>query len=156
MTTRRSQYWDSCLFIEFLTKQVPQRAKPLRHLFEQASKGHLEIVVSNLVLTEVQPNSATDGDSLRAVSDLLEVNRPYVRFYAVSRQIALDARALALAHQTITCPDAIHIATAIRAGVDEFLTYDGEKRKKERRSGKLLALDGKIGNPPLRHLFSAD
>jgi hypothetical protein len=41
--------------------------------------------------------------------------------------------------------DAIHLACAIHAKVDELFTYDGDGREKG-----LLDLDNKVGIPPLK------
>lgn len=86
---------------------------------------------------------------------MFDANRPYLQFCAVSRRIAVRARDLGSQFNRLTVPDAIHIATALEAAVDAFLTYDGapelkSELKKNRRSGGLLAFNGQIGNPPLR------
>jgi len=136
----------------FLMNKVEDAAKIgiIQALLQLAEGGKLRIVVSNLVLAEVRSREEHDEEHRRICDELFNTNRPYMQFYGVSRNIALRARDIGSQFNRITVPDAIHIATAIEASVDAFLTYDGDSDRKNRRSGRLLAFDGQIGSPPLK------
>lgn len=151
------QYWDSNLFIYFLMNEPrhKDRIDIIRALLRIAQHGKLRIVLSNLVLCEVRSRSEHDAEHRQIVDELFDANRPYVQFYALSRRIALRARAIGSQFNDITGPDAIHVATALEASVDTFLTYDGASEigpevRRNRRSARLLQFDGEIGTPPLK------
>jgi predicted nucleic acid-binding protein len=144
------QYWDSCLFIDFIADKDPngsQRSRTFKELVNIARAGQSVILLSNIVLAEVRPKKAKNGEHRELLEELLEFSRPFVQFYAVSRSIALRAREVGGKH-ALSIPDAIHIATALEAKADVLFTYDGL------RSGKvnngLLGLNLVVGNPLLR------
>ena len=136
------QYWDSCLFVSLLTNREPEHTKIIRELLSQAEMGNISIVVSNLVLAEVRPEKNPTTEDEKLVDELLEAERPYLRFYGLSRPIAKLSRKIGAGFSRITVPDAFHLATAITAEADVFLTYDGKRQKKTHRSGGLLQYDG--------------
>jgi predicted nucleic acid-binding protein len=149
-TAKERQYWDSNLFIDFLTdKSSPQsqRSKTFKDLVAEARSGHSIILLSNIVLAEVRPKRARNGEHRELLEELLEANRPFVQFYGVTRRIALRARDEGAKH-SLSIPDAIHVATALEAKAKVLFTYDG--LKKDAPISGLLRLNGQMGNPPLR------
>jgi predicted nucleic acid-binding protein len=155
MTESAPAYWDSCLFITFLMNDDAAKVAILKELIERAKRRAAEtkrpqIVMSNLVLAEVRPFSQHDRDHRKAIEELLEADRRYVQFFGLTRSIALSAADLGMTHPELTVPDLVHVATAIAAGAEVLLTYDGDRDKRRNRSGSLLRHHNKIGTPPLR------
>lgn len=145
------QYWDSCLFIDFILDKSADgsaRSKIFRQLVADARSGHSIILLSTLILAEVRPKKARNGENRQLLEELLEVNRSFVQFYGVTRKVALRARDEGARHSLSVC-DAIHVATALEGKASTLFTYDGFHPNGE-PVDKLLALDGKIGDPPLR------
>src|SRR5207253_3173401 len=66
---------------------------------------------------------------------------PYILLQQVDRDVAQIARNIIRKSTSIRGKDAIHIASAIRAGVSIMHSYD-EKH--------ILPKNGKFGNPPLK------
>jgi len=140
------QYWDSGLFINLITNKDPAKVSAITEMWRSAQRGNAIIAVSNFVLVEVRPKQGFEKDYQQVVSEMLEASWPFVHWYAVSREIALEARKLAVDHPRLTPPDTIHLATALQAEASVFLTYDGlHENKHNRRTKDLLAYDGKIG-----------
>jgi predicted nucleic acid-binding protein len=149
---REIQYWDSVLFTSFLTETIPERAESFRQLLRRVEMplSHYRAVASTFVIAEVRSVDTDNPKHQEIVSELFNADRPYLRFYAVTRRVALLARDLTVKFRGLTNPDAVHLATALIAGADVFLTYDGARDKRNKRSGDLLALSRKIGDPPLK------
>lgn len=146
------QYWDSGLFINLITGAHPGKVAAVREMWRDAQNGRAEIVLSNFILTEVRPKAGHEEGYKEVVEEMLEANWGFIHWRAVSRQIAVAARELAVKHPGLTPPDTIHLATALHAGAAVFLTFDGDHtdKKKLRRTRDLLYYDGLIGAPPLR------
>ncbi len=146
------QYWDRVVFTSFLTESHQQRVQAFRQLMNDITMqfSHARAVTSTFAISEVHPLDTNNAEHQRVVMDLFDADRPYLQFYAVSRRIARRARDLCLQFDGLTNPDAIHLATALIARADVFLTYDGARDNRRRRLGKLLRLDGQIGSPPLK------
>lgn len=154
----QTQYWDTCLFVHFLTKADPDKATIVNEGFQLARSGKLLIIISAFVIAETRPHDGSkykhpNEDDRKEIEQLFTTNRRYLRVVAASRPIALRSREIAaeLARRghNITVPDAIHLATAEQEKVGCFLTWDGENPKDARRSQKLLPCNGLLGNPPM-------
>jgi len=146
------QYWDSCVFIEFLAREDEQRVNEIRELIRDAQAGRVRVIVSQLLRAEIVPFAANDQAHSDIIDDFLLSARGVVRFVDVTRSIAEDARRL-VADRTaerLTVPDAIHLATALQYEVDVFFTYDGVKDRLRNRSRGLLGLDETLGSPLLK------
>lgn len=146
------QYWDSCLFINFLTALEKDKVDCIRDLIAQAkaTPPRIAIVISNLVLAEVRQLPTYDDNQVAIIKELFDVDRPYLRFSALTSKVATRASDIGVQFPDITVPDAVHIATALHEKAEVLFTYDGAKDKARRRSGDLLQYDKRIGNPPLR------
>jgi predicted nucleic acid-binding protein len=95
--------------------------------------GSLIIAMSTLVIAEFCPQDSNDFDKL--LSDFTK--RPQIKIYAVTRELAENARELTRKYtshfhgqgQGLKGADAVHLATAIHAKTDKFFTYDNDLLK---------------------------
>jgi len=136
--------WDSCTWIAHIQRErilgpdgktvVEDRGAMCRPVLDAAERGVIEIVVSAIALVEVLARNRTSGIDDQRVRDLFD--NDYILLVNVDKQLGDFARRLMLAgHPGLKPPDAIHLATACVANVDEFHTFDD----------RLLALDGVFG-----------
>jgi predicted nucleic acid-binding protein len=104
-----------------------------RPVLNAAERGVVEIVVSAIALVEVLARNRTSGIDEQRVRDFFD--NDYILLVNVDKHLGDFARRLMLAgHPGLKPLDAIHLATACIANVDEFHTFDD----------RLLALDGVI------------
>jgi predicted nucleic acid-binding protein len=104
-----------------------------RPVLEAAERGIVEIMVSAIALVEVLARNRTSGIDDQRVRDFFD--NDYILLVNVDKHLGDFARRLMLAgHPGLKPLDAIHLATACIANVDEFHTFDD----------RLLALDGVI------------
>ncbi len=138
-------YWDSCVYIDCIQRH-PDRHAVLDSIIEQAKSGDVVLVASALVLAEVSklndPNATREEEAKRI---LRFFENDFIKVRNVTRSIAEHAADVTRLH-SIKPSDAIHVATALAAKCISLQTYDGVQGGR----GKLIALDGKIGNPSLR------
>ncbi len=132
-------YWDSCVFIDAIQK-TSGRIEHIRSIEAEARRNKLQIVASTLAIAEVaKTKSGTlTEEQARLIASYFE--NDFIIVVQVDRPVAKRASDHVRNHP-IKPPDAIHVATAIRAGVDVLYTYDGDGQKPG-----LLQLDGQIGN----------
>jgi predicted nucleic acid-binding protein len=149
------QCWDSGLFIDYLMDvgDVPSsKSEVFDRLIQDAERGLIRIALSFVVLAEVRPKKRNNA-SIKKIETMLESDRAYFEWFPVTRAIGARAQRIGAAY-SIEVPDAIHLATAIEAKAEVFLTYDGSHADK--KDDGLLALNGKIkdrdldGNAALR------
>jgi predicted nucleic acid-binding protein len=140
---------DSCLFINFLTRQDQEKADEVGALIEAAQRGRIQILISTLVIAEVRPSETYSQQHRDIIDEIFATNRSYIRFRAPTRSLASMARELGAQNRDLTVPDCIHLATAIEGRAKVFFTWDGDRDSTRRRSGGLLKYDGKLGNPVL-------
>lgn len=118
-----TRYWDSCCFLGHF-KAEPDKAQACADVLTAASEGKLAIVTSTLTLTEVvkirnePPIPASDGTT---------IDEFFKHGFIIVRQ--LDRITAELARRLvwesgITPKDAIHLATALRAGCRRMDTTD--------------------------------
>lgn len=139
MTAPLRVYWDSCCWIA-LINQEPGRLHPLEHFYSSARNGECEIWTSTLTLAEVykidpEKNAmrSLGDDGLDRIESMFM--QDFVKLIPVDIFIGRDARRLLRDVSGLKkCPDAIHLASALRSSVDEMHTYDGKD---------LLVLDDK-------------
>ena len=118
------RYWDSTNFISLIAEDEPARADICQHILEDADQGNCRIIISALAIAEVikpkgQPVLAEDAET--TISNFFL--HDYISVYDLTRTIAENARKLARQHG-LKPNDAVHLATAIGAGVDVFETYN--------------------------------
>lgn len=134
------RYWDSCCFLCWLKKE-PEHEK-CKGVLESAESGKLKIVTSAYTIAEVI-YLKKNGHSKISKTDSDEICRFFESDYIipinVDRYVAEDARNLLWRYKALRPADAIHVASAIKAGVYVFNTFDDY----------LIKQSGTIGEPPL-------
>lgn len=149
----KRQYWDSAMFISFVTKQATdegcKRVEIIKELLGLHEQQKIEIIVSTMVMAESRPDSeggVYDPASANIVDDLF--NSTDILLYGLTPQIATLAREIGEKYPAITPTDAVHIATAIFAKADVLFTFDGAGKR--RRPKHMITNSGRIGTPPLK------
>lgn len=135
-----SYYWDACCFISRIQRD-PDHIDALEYITDEATAERAIIVTSALSIAEVNciNREATLEEMARDAALIARYfDNPYVVVRQVTRRIAELAAAISREFG-IKPPDAIHLATAIDAGVQIVHTYDDT----------LLKLDGEVGTPAL-------
>lgn len=131
------RYWDACAFLGWL-REEPDKVDGCGKVIREAESGKLQIVTSALTLAEVlfvkggTPIPKTDREQVRALFE-----NSWIVLYQLDRAIAEKAQEVVWDHG-VRPRDAVHVATAMDAGVACLDTFDG----------KLLGLSG-IGQPAL-------
>ena len=137
MTLER-RYWDSDCFLGWLQAD-DGKIEPCRQVLILAAKGDLEIITSALTIAEVlhlRGRQPIPPDKRKQVTDFFKLS--YIITMSITRRIAEDSRDLVWDYG-IEPKDALHVATAIKAKVDVFNTFD------KALIGKSL----QVGNPKL-------
>jgi len=128
-------YWDACVFLAYISGEQ-SRLPDLEALLDSAEKGEIEIYTSELSVVEVA-FAATEGASglldpaiEHKINSLWDFPSPVKRI-DIYPLITREARglirvALSTPGQKIKPPDAIHMATARRLGVDALHTYEDQ------------------------------
>lgn len=97
----------------------------LKSLLAAVDRGEVRLVESTAILAEVQPehrrDAALHADAREAVRALLE--SPATQLVDVSTAVARKAGDLRVDHN-LTTWDAVHLATAVVAGVDVLVVRD--------------------------------
>ena len=131
-------YFDADVLLSYVDEDV-DRLPVIDELFRQARAGAIEIVTSVLSQTEVafgaseKQSGALDSAVETKINELWKPASP-VKMVEFFPAIAHEARSimrreLDAGRSGLKPPDAIHLATAERAQVDEFYTYDKALRK---------------------------
>ncbi len=134
------RYWDSCCFLGWFMNE-PDRVATCQGVVQAAEAGRLQIVTSALTLTEViklKGHEALKADNEKAITAFFQ--NEFIVLRNVDRFIAEYARELIWTYPALKPKDSIHVATALFSAVESLDTYDDG----------LLALDGSLGDPPLR------
>ena len=160
--------WDACTWIALIQKEkilddkgkvIEDRYALARSVIDLGTQGKIEIVASGLCLAEVSknPSDAKTKDDL--VGPFFQ--QDYILIVPVDMQVGTIARGLMRGGHGLRPPDAVHLATAMVANVDELHTFDDRLLKLDER---LVRLDGtalKIckpahGGPPMPLLDQAE
>lgn len=138
----RQVYWDSCIFIALLAGE-PHHRTAIQELATQWNQGQITLVTSTLTVAEVlMAKCGPPGTPATRLRPDLEVsldslfNNTNMRLINVDPILAREARNFVWQF-SIRPKDAIHVASALVAGVDEMHTTDAE----------LLRASGLIGTP---------
>src|SRR4051794_5420079 len=117
----RAVYLDTNIFIYAVEGYEPEAAF-LRELFAALERGRFAAVTSELTLAEllVKPFELGREDVVSAYTDLLEPSGR-LAVVPVDRAVLVKA-ARHRATLGMLMPDAIHVATAVGAGCEMFLT----------------------------------
>lgn len=127
MTDAVLLYLDTNVFIE-LVQGEPAISAPIQSLFKALRDRPRTAIMSELTLAEVLAPSKgrkRRPDLKRRYLDLIVWGR-FVDLHAISRSILYETANLRATRSTakLKLPDAIHLATAIRAGCGFFVSGD--------------------------------
>jgi hypothetical protein len=132
------RYWDSNCFLKWL-KQEPDYGK-CKGVILKATEGEIEIITSALTIAEIIYMDEHTKISREKSDEIIQFfENEYIIFINVDRVIAEMARNLLWEYKALRPKDAIHIASALRANVPIFDTFDDY----------LIKLSGTIGDSPL-------
>jgi predicted nucleic acid-binding protein len=120
-------YFDTNVIVSTV-EQSSIFGQPHFHFIERLDAREIEAVTSELSLAEclVKPLRDRAGDLVAAYLRFLD-NRPSLPVLPIDRDVLLGAARIRATLET-KLPDAIHIATAIRAECSIFLTNDKRLR----------------------------
>ena len=127
-------YWDSVCFLGWLLEESDKKDSCEEVLIE-AEDGKLQIVTSALTLAEVLAlrwKPKIPADRRTTVENFFK--KEFILVRGVTRRTAESARDLVWDH-SIAPKDAIHVATALEAGVPMLHTYDDGLIGKSKKVG---------------------
>jgi predicted nucleic acid-binding protein len=106
----------------YFVENHPIYAEKVEVIFEIVETQAIDITTSVMTLTEtlMKPLQANDQQLIDTYNNLLTQNVRLVPITAAIARLAAELRA----RYNLRTPDALHIATAIDAGCDAFLTND--------------------------------
>jgi len=136
-------YWDTMLFVYILEGHA-EFGQPSREAYESIARNGHSLCTSVFTVGEllVKPKAVNDIPVYSAIRSFMRGGTvELIPFNIETAEQYSLARALA----SIKAADAIHVASAMRARVDFFMTNDAELRKKRHPSfPPMVGLDGKI------------
>jgi predicted nucleic acid-binding protein len=155
MTDKPKVYVDSCCFIDAakyreISSAPSDRQSDLNYLkqiLKASEAGDIIIHTSSLTVAECQHvgDHPPSDEVKRLFKSILTLGR-IVQLVSDSIFIAERARDLRWDHDiTLAGADAIHIATALEAGCEEFMTFDNKGIQKN--SAKIAKLGLKVIRP---------
>jgi predicted nucleic acid-binding protein len=114
---------DSAPIIYFLENH-PRFSTRFAPIFSAADAGDIQIVISAITVAEILAGPITRGNDVLVARYREELTTsPNWSVYPVDAPLAEDAARLK-ARYKLRLPDAIQIATALRARADRFVTHD--------------------------------
>jgi len=120
-------YLESSVFIALIKGEVintVDRGEIAQHILDDASAGRWPIFTSTFTLAEVVKARnrplLTPAEEQR-IDDFFK--HDYIKLVILDREVGEFARKLARNHG-LRPPDAIHLASAVKAQADELLTWD--------------------------------
>lgn len=155
-TGKRKIYWDSSCWLAWLNGEGLETwpadvVDGIRDVVIEIESGATILFTSSLSRTEVPIERLNEIQKekyakLLRRSNVMQVD-PTVKVFDRAAQIR-EFHAQQIPKRSVLTPDAIHLATAIIYGADEFQTMDGLQTGGSRR--KLLALTGNVGGYDLK------
>jgi predicted nucleic acid-binding protein len=132
------RYWDSDCFLGYLQEE-PDKVDLCQEVLEAAADGHIIIVTSALTIAEVLALRGRDpipAEKRTKVENFFRSD--YINVRNITRRVAEHSRSLVWDHG-IKPKDALHVATALEAGLPLLNTFDLDLIKKS----------GSVGSVPL-------
>lgn len=123
--------FDSSIFIGGLNEEIVNKIKRrvvLDYLWERAKAGEMKVFISSFLLAETFKKRHTPKLDTGKYDEFLEfINEDFVQVIEVDREIGLHAHELCrrFAANSLMPGDAVHVASAIRAGCDALLAWNG-------------------------------
>lgn len=166
-------YWDTCIFLEHIREEVvaPSKKRAILKCLQDNKNKENRIITSVLTHAEALPRKLNANDLNKEEQYWSYFNGIYFIDAEITKQVVALARDIrdfyfqeADIKTSVPCrmlglADAVHIATAIVANVDEFQTRDGKGRGGNIGLLRLKALteNGKIaGRWPLNIVSPTD
>jgi len=110
--------------IIYFTESRARYVEIMRAIFRRVADGDLALVASTITLTETLAKPLREqADDLVIAYQTILMKTPGLVMRPVDSDVANTA-ALLRARYNLKTPDALHLATAIEAGCDAFLTND--------------------------------
>lgn len=144
-------YWDTGILVALLADEQrdPIEMQGIEEQVQLFDKNELIIYTSTITRIEVL-HSQMSNKAVQGFESLLK--RPNFQFAAVTNNVARIAHDIRDYYsklkdevgETLSTPDAIHLATAIDQKCDVFYTFDEKVRPGKSRS--LVPLNGTIAN----------
>ncbi len=118
----RSVYLDACCYIDWA--EGKDSCAEVVTWLRAAHSGKVKIIASTAMFAEARAtgNGRPDHAAEQRIRTLLQ--EPYVALVDVTRRVGLLARDLAVERPRVKGMDALHLATAIDASADVFLSRD--------------------------------
>jgi hypothetical protein len=123
MPSLRNLFWDSCVFIRYLTRQPTTLLADIDQYIADARDGKCAIYCSSLVFVEIRPRFLKDrklGTAAEFISDLGTAFVPFdpnpnILGYAgaLRDHDAVDPSTGDASRRSIGTPDAIHLSTCL-------------------------------------------
>lgn len=142
MSSPRRVYWDACAWIAYIARETAVRQKDgstenrftmCQAVLKAAEAGKIEIVTSAFTLAEVCKAPDVKGSPIDNLPAFFE--KSYILIVPVDLSVGRRAQTMqASGLVSLKPPDAIHLASALRADAPEINTFDTD----------LLKLDGTI------------
>lgn len=136
-------YWDSAVFIAYFTQEAtrtPEELAGIDQVVDAFDKGKCVLVTSMITKAELLPMKFS-AENYARLSDLWKRKQfQPVEVTEAIIDLANEIRGFyaAKGEKVPATPDSIHLATAIKSGVDVFQTFDGGKKR------GLLQMDGNV------------
>jgi len=158
MASKRTFYWDACIFYEWLGNEPVERTKgdAVREILSDNEKGENLIVTSVISHLEVLPRKlagkgASDEEDYLSLFDAdhfheIEINANILLRAREIRDYYYSPLVQGGGFKMMDLGDCIHLATASINNVDEFHTRDCDKKGSK---VPLLKLYEVSGNPRL-------
>ncbi|MDX3555170.1 type II toxin-antitoxin system VapC family toxin [Streptomyces europaeiscabiei] len=118
----RSVYLDACCYIDWA--EGKHSCAEVVTWLRAAHSGKVKIIASTAMFAEARAtgNGRPDPAAEKRIRDLLQ--EPYVALVDVTRRVGLLSRELGVERPRVKGMDALHLATAIEADAEVFLSRD--------------------------------
>jgi len=147
MSSPRRVYWDACVWIALIKQEnsiklkdgtIERRYSMCREVIKLAEQGKVEIVTSAFTIAEVCKSSDVKSSGVDNLSTYFD--RSYILIVPVDKAVGVKAQSMQTSGIAgLKPPDAIHLASAHRAAVDELNSFDSDLLKLDET---IAGLDG--------------
>jgi predicted nucleic acid-binding protein len=120
---KEKHYLDSCVFLGFLNRE-PDKFIDCKNLIRAAEEGLIDAYTSDFTgaeLVKIKDPNLSDEETEEIIQSVF--NWSWLNLIAFEREVAYISRHLSRRYK-LKPFDALHLATAIRHGVDYFNTTD--------------------------------
>ena len=120
-------YWDTMLFI-YLLENHPTFSPRVKNLISRSHRRGDALFTSYLALGEIMAGVEKSGKPEAAIRVREAINEMGFKYLPFEERAVAPFSNLR-AHSKLKAPDAIHLACAASAGIDLYLTGDGQLLK---------------------------